>query len=137
ELLRIDNEKEAHWIAQRAPHHSDLVTWLGHLLSWKGIEELLEALICDVSEDLDSDISDIWQSSIFTQLKDDLGGSFFPEPGDEGRLIFSISVDSFDPFGMKTAKQSALSTGIWLALLNLPPHLRYLQENVYLVGVIP
>jgi hypothetical protein len=38
---------------------------------------------------------------------------------------------------MKTAKQKASSTGIWLVLLNLPPHLRYLPENVFLVGVIP
>jgi len=38
---------------------------------------------------------------------------------------------------MKTAKQKASSTGIWLVLLNLPPHLRYLPENVFLVGSIP
>ncbi|RDB25398.1 hypothetical protein Hypma_008131 [Hypsizygus marmoreus] len=38
---------------------------------------------------------------------------------------------------MKIAKQSASSTGIWLVLLNLPPHLRYLPENMFLAGVIP
>lgn len=48
-----------------------------------------------------------------------------------------MSVDSFNPFHNKTAKQSVSSTGIWLVLLNLPQHLRYLQENMYLAGVIP
>ena len=31
----------------------------------------------------------------------------------------------------------ASSTGIWMVLLNLPPHLRYLEENIYVAGVIP
>ncbi|KAJ2913364.1 hypothetical protein MD484_g7039, partial [Candolleomyces efflorescens] len=37
----------------------------------------------------------------------------------------------------KTAKQSCSSTGIWMVLLNLPWHLRYLPQNIYLAGVIP
>jgi len=38
---------------------------------------------------------------------------------------------------MMEAKQTASSTAIYLVLLNFPPHLRYLPENMYLVGVVP
>lgn len=38
---------------------------------------------------------------------------------------------------MKTAKQKVSSTGIWLVLLNLPINLRYLPENMCLIGVLP
>jgi hypothetical protein len=70
-------------------------------------------------------------------LKDHSGNKFYPGPPDEGRLVFSLSVDSFDPLGNKTAKQSISSTGIWLVLLNLPWYLRYRPENLYLAGIIP
>ncbi|OBZ77594.1 hypothetical protein A0H81_02219 [Grifola frondosa] len=38
---------------------------------------------------------------------------------------------------MKEAKQKVTSTAMYMVCLNLPPHLRYLPENVYLAGVIP
>lgn len=82
-------------------------------------------------------IDDIWRSKVFSDLKDSEGNPFLPGPAGEGRLVFSLSVDSFNPFHNKTAKQTVSSTGIWLVLLNLPQHLRYLQENMYLAGVIP
>ena len=80
---------------------------------------------------------DIWSSTAFSELKDVSGCPFLPGPPDEGRLIFGLSVDGFNPFHNKIAGISASSTGIWLVLLNLPPHLRFLPENVYLAGVIP
>ncbi|KAA1475954.1 hypothetical protein DENSPDRAFT_861003 [Dentipellis sp. KUC8613] len=46
-------------------------------------------------------------------------------------------MDSFNPFHLKTAKQSVSSTGIWLFCLNFPLHLRFLEENVCFVGVVP
>lgn len=82
-------------------------------------------------------VNDIWESSIFVNLKDSFGQPFHPGPGTEARLVFSISMDSFNPFGNKTAKQKVSSTGIWLVLLNLPPSIRHLPENLYLAGIIP
>jgi len=55
----------------------------------------------------------------------------------EGRLVFSLSADSFDPFGNQAAKQSYSATGLWMVLLNLPWYMRHLRENMYLAGVIP
>lgn len=82
-------------------------------------------------------VKDIWSSAALLELKDQSGSPFLPAPPGEGRLVFGLSVDSFNPFYNKTAKQSVSSTGIWLVLLNLPEDLRYLPENICVLGVIP
>jgi len=46
-------------------------------------------------------------------------------------------MDSFNPYHMKESKQTVSSTAIWLILLNLPSHLRYRPENMFLAGIIP
>jgi len=101
------------------------------------VEDAIEACHPSVPFDPDLPISDIWSSKIFSLLRDAKGHPFFPGPSDEGRLVFSLSIDGFNPFHNKTAKQTASSTGIWLVLLNLPPHERCLIDNVFLAGVIP
>jgi len=65
------------------------------------------------------------------------GERFLPGPTDETRLAFSFSIDSFNPYHMKEAKQTVSSTALWLILLNLPLHLRYRPENMFLAGIIP
>ena len=117
-------------------YHQDLKSWLGRLISRKGMEDLLESYPQGARGDPDAPIDDIWQSPLFNNLKDRGGAPFLPGLLNEGRVIFGFSVDSFDPFGMKTAKQSVSSTGVWIFCVNLPPHLRFLQENMLLVGVI-
>jgi hypothetical protein len=118
--------------------HQDLKHWLGRLLSRKGIEEHLGSRpYLEAGQPRSSAIDDIWLSDAFLDLKDASGKPFYPGPSTEGRLVFSLSVDGFDPFGNKTAKQSVSSTGVWLVLLNLPWYLRYLPQNMYMAGVIP
>lgn len=117
--------------------HQDLKFWMGRLLSRKGMEDIIDNIPRGPPKDPDEPIHDIWTSKVFLRLKDIDGNPFFPSMSGEGRLVFSLAVDSFNPFHMKTAKQQVSSTGIWLVLLNLPPHLRYLPENMFLVGVLP
>ncbi|TFK68610.1 hypothetical protein BDN72DRAFT_746325, partial [Pluteus cervinus] len=114
-------------------YHQDLKSWIGKLLSRPQIEILLSRQTPPISDV----VSDIWQSTVFADLLDSDGNPFLPGPSHEGRLIFGLSVDGFNPFWNKTAKQSVSSTCIWLVLLNLPPNLRYLPENIFLVGIIP
>lgn len=114
--------------------HQDFKAWMGRLLARKGIEDHLDNR---PHQRTSNAIDDIWQSDIFLSLKDSSGNNFHSGPQSEGRLVFSISVDGFDPFGNKTAKQSVSDTGIWLVLLNLPWYLRYRPENMYLAGIIP
>lgn len=118
--------------------HQDLKSWVGRLLSCPGMEDMLDACWDNSpAGSPPSNVPDIWTSTVFKTLKDSTGAPFYPGPPGEGRLVFSLSVDSFNPFHNKTAKQSVSSTGIWMVLLNLPQHLRYLHENMYVAGVIP
>ncbi len=116
--------------------HHDLKSWIGRLFSRPGIEDMVTSRP-HISGSAPESINDIWLSKVFSDLKDSSGKKFYPGPGSEVRLVFSLSVDSFNPFGNKTAKQSVSSTGIWLVLLNLPPNVRHLPENIYLAGIIP
>jgi hypothetical protein len=116
----------------------DLKHWPGCLLSRKGIEDYLAGPPhVPAGQDRPTEIDDIWLSDTFLDLKDASGRPFYPGPSTEGRLVFGLSVNGFDPFGNKTAKQTVSSTGIWLVLLNLPCHLWYLPKNIYVAGIIP
>jgi hypothetical protein len=117
--------------------HQDLKSWVGRLLSRQGMEDLLDKYPQGAPPDPDSPVDDIWLSDVFIHLQDANGRPFFPSQNEDGRLIFGLAVDSFNPFHNKQAKQKVSSTGIWLVLLNLPVHLRYLPENMCLVGVLP
>ncbi|RXW15897.1 hypothetical protein EST38_g9952 [Candolleomyces aberdarensis] len=118
--------------------HQGLKPWLGRLLARPEMESILydypnTLLNCGGQREA----TDIWQGEVFRAVKDPSNRPFFPAPAGELRLAFSLSVDSFSPFQNKTAKQTASSTGMWMVLLNLPWHLRYLPQNMYLIGVIP
>lgn len=115
--------------------HQSLRHWLARMLSRKEIEQWLEHPRTGDPNDPMQDIFDglalqrfaaPWESHPFLQA-----------PDDELRLIFSLSVDGFNPYQMKEAKKSVSSTAISMVCLNLPSHLRYRPENMYLVGVIP
>ena len=117
--------------------HQDLKSWIGRMLSRKGMEDIINQLPQQAQLHENGAVKDIWSSKALLELKDESGAPFLPAPPGEGRLVFGLSVDSFNPFYNKTAKQSVSSTGIWLVLLNLPEDLRYLHENVCVLGVIP
>ena len=131
--LRGENSIRYH--PRRTYVHQSLKYWLSQMMCRAGIEDIVDQRSTAYVPDNFS--KDIWSSSIFSELRDVSGNAFLPGPPDEGRLIFSLSVDGFNPFYNKIAGISASSTGIWLVLLNLPPHLRFLPENVYLAGIIP
>ncbi len=62
---------------------------------------------------------------------------FIDRPEGEGRLLFSLNLDFFNPEGNR--KHGAhTSTGILaMACLNLPPEIRYKAQNMYIAGIIP
>lgn len=132
---RIDGSTERAVPLKIYSHH-DLKSWLGRLFSRPGIEDMVASRPY-ASGSVPEPVDDIWLSKVFSSLKDSCGKRFYPGLGSGARLVFSLSVDSFNPFGNKIAKQSVSSTGIWLVLLNLPPNVRHLPENLYLAGIIP
>jgi hypothetical protein len=88
-----------------------------------------------------NDTDDMWDIKDGTRVKE-LGGPDGANFWDglkrrELRLIWSLSIDWFNPRGNKAAGKSASIGSIVMACLNLPPSLRYKAENLFLVGIIP
>ncbi|KAJ7124136.1 hypothetical protein C8R43DRAFT_834925, partial [Mycena crocata] len=139
EIDRCSVEKEIHWRQQRMSlDTSRVVNWLGRLLSRPGIEEIIDSYPRKASALGDGDImTDIWSSPTIKNLKGPDGKPFLEAAIGEGRYLFSLAVDGFNPFHNKTAKLVVSSTGFFIVLLNFPPHLRYLFENMCYVGSAP
>ena len=112
----------------------DLKEWLGWLLSRPAIDEEVFKAFRKPRKDR---MEDMWDGRHLCRILLKKGERFLPGPEDETRLAFSFSMDSFNPYHMKEAKQTVSSTAIWLTLLNLPHHLRNRPENMFLAGVIP
>jgi hypothetical protein len=116
--------------------HQDFKHWFARLLNRPGIEDTIDNHLAMLSNR--GYMSDIWDAPTFQAFKDEMGQPFCRRiPDGEGRYVFSLASDGFNPYHAKEAKQTVTSTGIYMVLLNLPPHLRYLPENMYLAGVIP
>ena len=112
----------------------DLKEWLRWLLSRPAIDEEVFKAFWKPCKDC---MEDMWDGRHLCRVLLKKGERFLPGPEDETRLAFSFSMDSFNPYHMKEAKQTVSSTAIWLTLLNLPHHLRNRPENMFLAGVIP
>lgn len=89
----------------------------------------------------ESDMWDIWDSPCFADLKGPDGQPFLSQPStageQEGRLVFIMNMDGFNPGGNKEAGKKVTVGAIYMMCANLPPSLRYKMENVYLAGIIP
>lgn len=110
-------------------------SWLARFLSRPGIEDvLITAPSNSPGERLEKDI---WDAEAFTQFRGPDGKPYFEVSDNELRLVFSLFVDWFNPFGNRASSKSASVGAIYMVCLNLPLHLRYRMENIYLVGIIP
>lgn len=72
-------------------------------------------------------LADIYDGNVWKEFE---SSGFFSQPYSYGLLL---NIDWFEPF-----EHSVYATGVvFLALLNLPWHIRYSQENIIICGLIP
>src|ERR1700678_1847856 len=113
----------------------DFKDWFAGVLSRPGYKDRMDnAWQAKASED--RVMHDIFDSEYVQNFKGP-DGRFFSLGGEEGRYLFSLSVDFFNPY---TNKQSGKKSSVGLisvVCLNLPPSMRYKPENMFLSGVIP
>jgi hypothetical protein len=82
------------------------------------------------------ELRDIFQGEVLTTFAGP-DGKHFGLGGEEGRYVFSLGVDFFNPHGNKQAGKKKSIGLISLVCLNLPPNLRYKPENMFLAGIVP
>lgn len=112
--------------------------WLKNIISRPSVIEGMDKAWNQAQGPPPEFATDFWGGSFVRELKGPDGEGLFSQvPENESRLLFSLSVDWFNPYHNKISGKSASSGVIVMACLNLPPEERYKEENIYLVGVLP
>jgi hypothetical protein len=111
----------------------DFKDWVANLVSRPGYEAMMDSAWCRTQGD---DMRDVFDGQVLQNFKA-ADGKHFSLGGDEGRYVFSLCVDFFNPFTTKQAGQKCSVGIISLACLNLPPEIRYKPKNMFLAGIVP
>ena len=118
--------------------YQDMKHYLARLYARPDLEDHLDRDVLGPHPDqAPEEMLDIWDGTLLRNLEGPDKQLFMKRPGTEGRLVFSLNVDGFNPLRTKAAGKQVSSCGIYMVCLNLPPSIRYKSENVYLVGVVP
>jgi hypothetical protein len=118
----------------------DFSDWLGRLVSRPENEKNMDRAWDGILEPAPSVMSDIFHGELLRN---------FQGPGDnprhfslssdqnEGRYVFSVGFDFFNPLTNKQAGKKLSVGAVTLVCLNLPISERYKPENMFLAGLIP
>ncbi|OJT14959.1 hypothetical protein TRAPUB_8489, partial [Trametes pubescens] len=139
-VRQVQRDGATAWTALKTFPYRTFKSWLAELLARPGIEKLVTAAWNDSASEKGgerwwNDVMDAPGIRLF--LGPDGKTLFSIQQNGEIHLVFSLFVDWFNPYGNKKAGKSHSVGGIYMACLNLPPHLRYRPENLYLVAIIP
>jgi len=107
--------------------------YLAKLLARPGLEEKMDAAWNSVSED--GEMRDVFDGEFLCTFQ--YGGKHFSQGGSEGRYVFGLGFDGFNPFTNKQAGKKYSVAMILLVCFNIPPEDRYKPENMFLAGIIP
>jgi hypothetical protein len=114
----------------------DFDSFVGRLLCRPGYEKILDE--GTVHSDQIDELRDIKDGLAICDLKGPDNKTFLDGlKRSELRLVWSLSVDWFNPYHNKQAGKKASCGSITMLLLNLPPSLRQKPENIYVHSVAP
>ncbi|KAJ3553429.1 hypothetical protein NM688_g3618 [Phlebia brevispora] len=117
--------------------YQDMKEWVGRLLCRPGMEKLLDRDVFDTGGGPDM-MRDIWDGEVLRNFKGEDNVVFAGrKKGGEGRYVFALNMDGFNPFTNKQAGKKASVGAVYMVCLNLPPELRYRVENMFLVCLFP
>ncbi|CAG8578994.1 10212_t:CDS:2 [Cetraspora pellucida] len=81
----------------------------------------------------DGVLGNIYDEKIWKEFLDEEGHPFFVEDNADIRIGLALNVDWYTPYSY--VKRSCAP--IYMTILNFPRHIRYRNENLILVGIIP
>lgn len=116
--------------------------YIASLLVRDTIEGLLDKSCDDLLESVNKDEDFLkrhgpFEADFMRRFEGHQPDTLFIQRGDELRLAFCLNVDFFSVKGVRPGESSATCGIIALTCLNLPPDIRYKDENVFLAGIIP
>ncbi|KAG9016819.1 hypothetical protein FRB90_002069, partial [Tulasnella sp. 427] len=109
-------------------------SWWGRQLCRPGLEK--EADLYPRQLEYQEISHDIWTSRRLRRLEFKDGETARSSDTTTGRYVFSFGVDWFGAHGGKSGKAHSIGA-VYLICQNLPPALRFREDNVCLVGLIP
>ena len=83
--------------------YHDMKAWLANMLSRQDLEAHADRDVFTTSYDTATELRDIWDGKVFKEFKGPDGKPFIQPGGREGRYVFSLCMDGFNPFIMKEA----------------------------------
>ena len=135
-LQRTDPVTHRSYAARRYLHH-DLKRWIGRLMRRPGMEDLLDR-DPRATGAKSGELRDIWDGEVLREFQGADRRHFLETTiPREGRFVFALNMDGFNPFQNLVGSATNTSTAMYMVCLNLPPDIRHRAENVFLVGLIP
>ncbi|KIK17455.1 hypothetical protein PISMIDRAFT_15089 [Pisolithus microcarpus 441] len=121
--------------------YHDFHDYFAGLLSRGDLETMMDVSCDDLKASLASPLPRFvktpFEAMFLREFAGPKAGQLFVDQGDEGRYVFALHVDFFNPEGMSVRGPSTSLGIISMACLNLPLDVRYKPENMYLAGIIP
>ena len=133
---RVIHGAEKRYPIRKFLYH-DIKVWLANMLSWPDIEAYANRNVFLNSQDVPEEARDIWDGKVLREFKGPDGKPFVQPSNQDGRYVFSLCTDGFNPFIMKEAGKQVSVEAIYMVLLSLPVEICYQVVNMFLVGIIP